>query len=189
MKLLLLVLVGLILQQPSTVLAQTTSATIVSVGDGDTVRVRINQKLTTIRLACADAPEIRQTPYENASASRLKQLLPIGKSIDLRAIEKDKYGRTVGEIFVNNKSINLQMVAEGQAVVYRQYLKNCSSTKQQYLAAEANAKKRKLGFWNQPNPIMPWDFRRGKTGSHSRSTSTTQSSNIQKRKLGALHHI
>ncbi|PSB02358.1 thermonuclease family protein [Merismopedia glauca] len=119
--LLLLVLVGLALQQPSSVLAQTTPATIVSVGDGDTVRVQLDRKLTTIRLACLDAPEIRQIPYGNASASRLKQLLPIGKSIDIRAIEKDRYGRTVGEIFVNNKSINLQMVAEGQAVVYRQY--------------------------------------------------------------------
>ncbi|WP_219884641.1 excalibur calcium-binding domain-containing protein [Merismopedia glauca] len=56
------------------------------------------------------------------------------------------------------------------------YLKNCASNRQQYLAAEANAKRRKLGFWDQPNPLMPWDFRRGKTASHSQSDSITQSS-------------
>ncbi|ABA24999.1 Excalibur (plasmid) [Trichormus variabilis ATCC 29413] len=54
------------------------------------------------------------------------------------------------------------MVQEGQAVVYRQYLKGCTNTKDQFLQAEANAKQQKLGFWNQSQPMMPWDFRRGK---------------------------
>lgn len=49
----------------------------------------------------------------------------------------------------------------GQAVVFRQYLDNCADTKDQYLQAEAQAQQKKMGFWNQPDPIcMPWDFRR-----------------------------
>jgi endonuclease YncB( thermonuclease family) len=39
-----------------------TRATVVSVGDGDTIRVRMNGQLTTVRLACIDAPETAQRP-------------------------------------------------------------------------------------------------------------------------------
>ncbi|MFL9457927.1 MULTISPECIES: thermonuclease family protein [Nostocales] len=51
---------------------------------------------------------------------------------------------------------------EGQAVVYQRYLDNCAATKDQYLKAEAEAKRKKLGFWNQSNPTMPWEFRRSR---------------------------
>ncbi|RUS93133.1 hypothetical protein DSM106972_097270 [Dulcicalothrix desertica PCC 7102] len=52
------------------------------------------------------------------------------------------------------------MVKEGQAVVYTQYLSACGATQEQYIKAEALAKRKRLGFWNQDNPVMPWDFRR-----------------------------
>jgi micrococcal nuclease len=50
------------------------------------------------------------------------------------------------------------MVKDGQAVVYRQYLSGCADTQDQYLFSEAQAKAQKLGFWNQENPTMPWDY-------------------------------
>jgi len=56
--------------------------------------------------------------------------------------------------FMNNRSVDLTMVQEGQVVVYRQYLQGCNSTKQQFLHAEVDAKSKKLGFWNQSQPIM-----------------------------------
>lgn len=65
-------------------------------------------------------------------------------------------------LFINNRLVNLAMVQEGQAVVYRQYLQGCAKTKDKFPQAEANAKGKKLGFRNQSQPIMPWDFRRGK---------------------------
>jgi hypothetical protein len=46
-------------------------------------------------------------------------------------------------------------------VVYRQYLEACPELKEKLLKAETSAKARKLGFWNQTNPQMTWDFRRG----------------------------
>lgn len=56
----------------------------------------------------------------------------------------------------------MALVQEGQAVVYRQYLNACPELRERLLVAEANAKNRKIGFWNQANPILPADFRRGK---------------------------
>jgi micrococcal nuclease len=149
------------------------SMTVVSVGDGDTLRVRNQQgQPVTIRLGCIDAPEMKQNPWGKQSRTRLVQLLPVGQSVQVRQIERDKYKRLVAEVFVNNCSVNLTMVQEGQAVVYRQYLKGCDSTKDQFLQAEASAKQQKLGFWNQSQPVMPWDFRRGKKNN---ALTTTQS--------------
>lgn len=68
----------------------------------------------------------------------------------------------MAEVYVGDHSINLNMVQEGQAVVYKQYLKGCASTKDQFIKAETTAKQQKLGFWNQAKPLMPWDFRQGK---------------------------
>ena len=69
-------------------------------------------------------------------------------------------------MYVGNKSVNLQMVKDGQAVVYRQYLSGCTATKDEYLQAEAQAKKRRLGFWDQKSPVMSWDYRWGKRSSN-----------------------
>ena len=38
-------------------------ATILSIGDGDIIRVRMNGKPITVRLACIEAPETAQRPY------------------------------------------------------------------------------------------------------------------------------
>ncbi|BBD63019.1 SNase-like nuclease (plasmid) [Nostoc sp. HK-01] len=149
--------------------------TVVSVGDGDTLRVHNQQgQPVTIRLACVDAPELKQNPWGQQSKARLQQLLPVGKSVQVRSIERDHYKRLVAEIFVNNRSVNLTMVQEGQAVVYRQYLQGCNSTKNQFLQAEADAKGKRLGFWNQSQPTMPWDFRRGQKPTQATNTRSPQ---------------
>src|SRR4028118_1756404 len=167
----------------ATTVAQNDLPQVVSVGDGDTLRVRQGEQTITVRLGCIDAPESTQSPWGQQSANRLKQLLPAGQAVQMRQIERDRYGRTVAELFLGNQSVNLMMVKEGQAVVYTQYIDNCAATKDQYLAAEAIAKGRRLGFWNQTNPVMPWDYRRGKRSNNensgnadSRSTPTTTTS-------------
>lgn len=161
-----------LLLAPLSAIAQTTPATVVSIGDGDTLRVRQSGQVTTIRLSCVDAPERAQSPWGQQSTSRLKQLLPPGTPVQVREITRDRYGRSVAELYVGKQSINLQMVKDGQAVVYRQYLSGCAATKDQYLQAEAQAKKQRLGFWNQQSPVMPWDYRRLQPSKHRLSITT-----------------
>lgn len=158
---------------PFPAVTQTALPQIVSVGDGDTLRVRQGNQLTTLRLACVDAPETSQRPWGQQSANRLKQLLPPGQAVRVRAVERDRYGRTVAELYLGNQSVNLQLVKEGMAVVYRQYLSGCADTKNEYLQVEAEAKRNRLGFWNQPNPVMPWDFRRGQSAGNQPSSAST----------------
>lgn len=143
--------------------------TVVSVGDGDTLRVKRGDKTITVRMSCIDAAETAQSPWGGMATAKLKELLPVGQAVELRVVDKDRYNRTVAEVFKGNSSIGLQMIEAGQAVVYRQYLSVCASTQDQYLQAEAQAKDQRLGYWNQDNPIMPWDFRHGKTAGSSPS--------------------
>lgn len=168
---------------PSLATAQNTPAIVVSIGDGDTLRIRLSGQVTTIRLGCIDAPERSQKPFGERSTSRLKQLLPPGTAVQVREIARDRYGRTVAELFIANESINLQMVREGQAVVYRQYLDGCAATKNQYLQAEAQAKQKRLGYWNQKSPVMPWDYRRSQRGQHQASINLPAKTSSQTRQL------
>ena len=137
------------------------SATLVSVGDGDTVRVTSRQgEKVTIRLACIDAPETSQGASGKWSTQTLKGLIQ-GKSISLKPQVKDRYGRTVAEIYVGNRNINLQMVEVGAAYAYRQYLKQCD--RDSYINAEDAASKKGLGVWGPYKPAqVPWEYRRSR---------------------------
>jgi micrococcal nuclease len=159
----------------SNAIAQPLTGTIVSVGDGDTIRVRSANQTLTVRLSCIDSPEMSQRPYGQASANRLKQLLPVGQAVSLQVVDTDRYGRTVAKVFTGRTSVNLILVQEGQAAVYRQYLSGCPDLRDRLLKAEASAKARRLGLWAQSNPVMPWDFRKAARPASTRNTSTRPS--------------
>ncbi|MFG6104926.1 thermonuclease family protein [Leptothoe sp. EHU-05/26/07-4] len=131
---------------------------VVSVGDGDTMRVRSREGETiTVRLACIDAPEMAQAPYGENARRKLQELVPVGISVSLNPVDTDRYGRIVAEVFVQNFNLNLSMVQSGAAVAYRQYLSNCNADL--YLEFEEYARQYRLGVWSQANPVMPWDYR------------------------------
>lgn len=139
--------------------AMNIKGTIVNTGDGDTLRANINGKTTTIRLGCIDAPEKKQR-YGATASARLASLLPRGTAIEVRVMETDRYGRTVGEVYQGGQSVNLQLVQEGSAVAYREYLAKCD--KPAFLKAEASAKSARLGVWGQSPICLPKDFRKKK---------------------------
>ncbi len=132
--------------------------TLLSVGDGDTIRIKdkTNTKVT-IRLACIDAPETRQGMSDKWSTQMLKGMIE-GKPKSLQTKVKDPYGRTVGEIYVGSTNVNLQMVRQGAAFTYRQYLKQCDLDA--YLKAEAMAKREKQGVWAPYQTQLSWEYRR-----------------------------
>jgi len=137
------------------------AATVLSVGDGDTIRVSDGAKRVTIRLACIDAPETAQKPYGMAARQKLQALAPVGSVVSLQTKTTDRYGRTVAEIFRNGQSVNQAMVSTGQAFVYWQYISGCD--RNTYARLEQQAKSQRLGVWAVPGGIeRPWDFRRGR---------------------------
>ena len=134
------------------------ATTILSIGDGDTIRVLQAGKALTVRLACIDAPETAQSPYGQQARAYLQQRLPIGREVSLEVKATDRYGRSVAEVF-SGVNINLVMVEDGQAFAYRQYLGGCDA--KEYLEAEERASSSRLGVWQVQGGITrPWDFRR-----------------------------
>lgn len=135
-------------------------ATVVSVGDGDSLRVRQGGETITVRLACIDAPELAQRPHGLQAREVLQQRLPIGREVRLDVKTTDRYGRTVAEVF-SGSNIGLALVEDGQAFVYRQYLDQCD--RRAYLGAEERASRRRLPIWQVDGGITrPWDFRRAR---------------------------
>ena len=150
------------------------SAQVVSVGDGDTIRVSKGSRRITVRLACIDAPESSQKPWGAKSTALLRQLTPIGSEVALRIQTTDRYGRTVAELLNRRGNVNQQMVQAGQAFAYRKYLRQCDAEK--YLQLEGEAKRQGTGVWSVgPSGITrPWDYRKGRSSSPSGSSSSRQ---------------
>jgi len=117
-------------------------ATVISVGDGDTLRMDYQGENITVRLACIDTPETSQIPWGPAATERLRQLTPRDSTIQFREADTDRYGRLVAEIYANGQNVNLQMVAEGYAPVYTQFLSSGPDTQAQLLQAEAQAQQK-----------------------------------------------
>ena len=70
-------------------------ATVLSIGDGDTLRVSRQGLPITIRLACIDAPEMAQSPYGQQSRRYLQTRLVKGQEVTILPHTIDRYGRTV----------------------------------------------------------------------------------------------
>lgn len=131
--------------------------TLISVGDGDTIRVRSsNGKAVTIRLACIDAPETAQGQAGADATTALRQLVGAG-SLAIRPQAMDRYGRTVAEVYAGGRNVNLALVRSGAVFVYRQYLNGCDQDA--YLEAESQAQRARQGVWRWGYLRPPWEFR------------------------------
>ena len=71
----------------------------------------------------------------------------------------DRYGRTVGKVYLEDLDINAELVRYGHAWVYRRYAKDKT-----LFDLEAEARENQLGLWTLPEEqrIPPWEWRRGK---------------------------
>lgn len=130
---------------------------VVGVSDGDTLTLLTAEKQQVkVRLGEIDTPESKQ-PYGERAKQALSDLA-FGKQARVVVETTDKYGRTVGRVYVGGVDVNAEMVKQGAAWVYRQYLKD-----QSLLALEQQAKAAQRGLWGLPETerCPPWDWRKG----------------------------
>jgi endonuclease YncB( thermonuclease family) len=164
----LLTLVPFIIQAEEPI--RTEEGIVKKVADGDTVQVVINEgtKLK-VRLHGIDAPEIQHInkgtgivsrpgqPY-GEEAHRALEGKVLGKRVTLQIMDIDRYRRMVSILYLGRRDINRDMVAEGYAWAYKQYLKGPYAS--DYIDAENDARSKHLGLWQQANPVPPWEFRK-----------------------------
>jgi endonuclease YncB( thermonuclease family) len=135
-----------------------------SIHDGDTLRLTNGSREEKIRLCGIDAPELDQ-PGGIAARDRLQALL-LNRTIKPYFLEKDRYQRTVAELFTvddDNQEVlvNGQLVMEGLAWHYQQYSKTCPN--QTVIAqSEEYSIRKKLGVHGDSKAIKPWNWRKNK---------------------------
>ncbi len=129
---------------------------VLKVYDGDTMTLQCAGKSekTKVRMYCIDTAEIRQKPWGHQARDHLRSIT--GETVRLVEINKDRYGRTVGEVYSGEVNLNLAQVKAGQAAVYEAYCK-----KPAYKLAENQAKQANLGIWSESGSHQsPWEWRK-----------------------------
>lgn len=129
---------------------------VVSVTDGDTIKVMHDGVETKVRLYGVDTPEKKQA--YGKKAKEFTASLVAGKKVDVDPIDQDRYGRTVGIVTATGQSLNKSLVKNGYAWVYQKYCHRaeCKS----WTSEEAQARSAKLGLWADQKPVPPWEWRR-----------------------------
>lgn len=131
---------------------------VISIYDGDTMTLQCpdNPDKTKVRMYCIDTPEMKQQPWGTEARDHLRSIT--GKTVSLVKIDKDRYGRIVGELYSNNINLNLAQIKAGKASVYTAYCK-----KPEYELAERPARQAKLGIWSKAGLHQtPWEWRKRK---------------------------
>ncbi|MCE2723590.1 MAG: thermonuclease family protein [bacterium] len=128
------------------------SCTIYSVHDGDTVSADCGGMRIKVRMVGIDAPELKQK-YGRTSRQALADHV-FQKKVTLQTQGRDKYGRALGEVFLNGESVNAWMVKGGHAWVY------AAKPRREWFPLQESAKAAETGLWRDPRPVAPWIFRR-----------------------------
>ena len=97
--------------------------------DGDTCTTTDGEK---IRLACIDTPELKGKRADPIPAEKARDFLNnllINEEVSIRRITKDRYGRTVAELFNGNINIQKLLVDQGYGQIYKKYSNQCEWSK------------------------------------------------------------
>lgn len=133
-------------------------AKVVGIKDGDTYSILYHKKEHSIRLEHIDCPEGGQPFGKNAK--RYASTICFDSTVLVKLTgKKDRFGRLIGELYLDDKCINKEMVRAGFAWHFIKYSKDYS-----YSELEEQARKAKLGLWTDPNAIPPWEWRKKKRG-------------------------
>ncbi len=145
---------------------RTVTGIVTKISDGDTIQVVTpEQTKLKIRLYGIDAAEMPGTDTQRYAPDARKALEDKikGRQVKLDIIDIDKYRRLVSIVWLHGRNINLEMIREGHAEAFIEYLK--PPYREEFLEAEREAKSAKLGIWALPDYERPRDFRkRMKTG-------------------------
>lgn len=129
---------------------------VISVLDGDTIIVLdSDNNQTKLRLAEIDCPEKSQ-PY-GKNAKNFTSDAVYNKNISYKAVNTDKYGRTIAMVYfgVNLEYLSAELLKNGLAWHYKKY-----SPSGVMADFEIKARRERKGLWSIPDPVAPWNWRK-----------------------------
>ena len=142
---------------------------VVAVANGDILTIRLDdEKLATIRVYGIDCPE-RGQPF-GTKAKQFTADRAFGKSISVKVVDTDRYGRMVGRVELpGGDDLSELLVQNGMAWHYVKY----APDDEQLALLEAAARQGKIGLWSDSQtPIPPWEWRKGERGETEPADST-----------------
>ncbi len=143
--------------QPTKQESHSFSGTVVGVADGDTIDISHNGQPVRVRLHGIDTPEMGQA-FGN-KAKHFTARLVFQQNVTVRITDKDRYGRLVGEVILDDgRILNHELVKVGLAWWYRRYASDNTTLPR----LEAEARIGKMGLWSGPHAVPPWEWRKMK---------------------------
>lgn len=132
---------------------------VVGVIDGDTLDILTPEKeKIRIRLSGIDAPEKSQ-PF-GKKAKKFLSHLAFDCTASVKVVDTDIFKRKVGLVHACGSNVNEEMIRNGYAWVYRNYVD--PKHKSRWIELEQQAKKARKGLWGgSEDPIEPWRWRKG----------------------------
>lgn len=139
------------------------SGKVVKVKDGDTVVILDGFNfMHTIRVADIDCPEKGQ-PFSKKAKHFVSDEI-FGKHVTVKFKNKDRYGRTIGFVFYQDKNLSHELLKNGLAWHYKYF-----SNDQEMADMEKTARELKIGLWSDKNPIEPYLWRKNKKRSNKKA--------------------
>jgi micrococcal nuclease len=141
--------------------SRTLTGQVVRVVDGDTIHVRIGDRIEKVRYIGVNAPELhhpkRGEQLGGREAAEVNRRLVDGQGVRLEVDvqERDRYGRLLAYVYAGDMMVNAEMVAQG----YAQVMTIPANVKHQdlFLKLQREARLLQLGLWKSPGeaPILP----------------------------------
>ena len=125
------------------------------VSDGDTLDLRANGRIYTVRLEGIDAPEGGQAFSQQAR--QLLRVLAFSQQASVVVQTTDRYGRLVARVIVGGRDLSEEMLRAGLAWHFLRY-----SSDKRLQALEQQARQQRVGLWSDRSAVAPWDYRSGR---------------------------
>jgi micrococcal nuclease len=124
---------------------------VIGIPDGDTLAVRIDEKVLNIHLKQVDAPEVGQ-PYGTRARESLAELCD-AKTVTLDELGIDAERRIIGEAECAGVDAAEEQVRRGMA-----WALDRRSPPSPLQALQAKARAEHRGLWSEAAPVPPWEW-------------------------------
>jgi micrococcal nuclease len=136
--------------------APTRPATVLSLRNGQELRVHTTAGNRRVRLACLQAPRPEQQPWAERARQQLAAALPPGSAVEVELRARDVFGREVAVVRRDGTDVALELLRSGAVFFFDGYLGNCADLP--YPMLEAEARRQRLGVWSRGEGIeRPWN--------------------------------
>lgn len=127
----------------------------IKVISGDQFQMKVKGVILTIRLNGIDCPEEGQNYFKEAKDFTTQKVL--ARQVIAERVSEDRFGVIFANVRLSDGSIlNELLLKNGLAWAYQKVLSDYT-----YKKLENDAKRYKVGLWQDNYPIPPWQYRMG----------------------------